>query len=222
MDEDIRLLGEFLNADEELRKSMTGNFYNAGSMVFEESAKDVIRYLSKRLNLSEQQIEQLRDDRKNITNNMIANYLKGAIQYAEGLGRIQCSAEELTNGTLSIDENTYGNAEMHCRRLRGKLSELDDPASSKRISNGPFSRVASSDVDFLRDYVGNNFGKEAVRRYEYYCESEVYEYLSQSVSQANHKVCQIAMYGVDNMQACARRMNKNPETKGSGLAASLL
>lgn len=220
MDDDARILGAFLEADEEVRRSLIGTFEQVGTTVFDESTKRALSYIARKIGLSQRDMETIQYDRRRIIEKLMDNYMNGAVRFSEEFDGTRSTAEEITHGTFSVDEETYENAQMYCRRMRGKISELDDPNNSKRMSNSSFSRVAMRDVDFLREYIGNNFGGNASRNFEYYCEAELYNHFTESVALANHVTSKATMSGIDAMQACTRQMNKSASGEKTNLRVS--
>lgn len=222
MDEDIKVLKDFFDCDDQIRGSLMNDFYSSGSMVFEESTRQVLSFIAKRLHLSEREVDEIVYDKKKIVEKMVNIYMDGASEFCSEFGRTKKDPDEITHGTYTVDDETYGNAQIYCRLMRGKIYELDDPSASKSISDSPFSRIAMKDVDYLRDYIGNNFGREPLRNFERYCENEVYEHLANSVSQANHYVSKKAMGGIDQMQASTRPMNKDTQASTTPRVMDLL
>ena len=220
--EDLKIIVDFFNCDEELKNNLRKNFYQFGEISLEDATTDIISLLSRKLELRDEQIDELRYNKRRISQKLAEKFVECSEEYAFDFCRISTSPEELTNGTLAVSEKVCDQANRYCRMLRGKLDELEDHDIAKSYSNSSFSRFSQYGVDYIRNFIDQNYGSQAVRNYDYYCESDVRDRLNYGVREATVNVSRKSQSDLNELQLCTRRMNKQESKIGTSRVSSLL
>ena len=207
MDDDLRVLADFFGRDEYMKKKLEVNFYQWGEITFDEITTEIVRLFGRKLGLSEIQMDELRYDKRRIREKLTERFLSCGEEFVAEFNGIKTSPEELTKGTLAVSDETYDEAMLYCRKVRGKLDELNSPDITRSSSGSSFSKFTQNGTQFLRDYVEDSFGSQAVRRFDYYCESDVREKLDIGAKMALSNICYKSSDDVDELQGCVRKMN---------------
>ena len=207
MDDDLRLISAFFNSDEELKGNVKRYFYRWSDGAYDETVSEIFSILDRRLDLTDEQQYELRFGKTALSRKLSEKFLSSADEYVYELNKISISPEELTKGEVKVTEDTYDHAVMHTRRIRCKLDELEDKDIVKRSSGSCFSNLADTGVNLFRNYIDENLGSEAVRKFDYYCEPDVKDNLEYGTRAAINRVYKQSQDDLDDLHCCTRRMN---------------
>ena len=206
--EEFRLIINFFETDERIKRDLHNIFLQRGEMTFEDFSNDIIRYLSRRLELNDYQIDQIKSDKRTVINCFIKNYEECVEMYCNDFNKIKTTPEELTGDNYAITEQTSYNAAFYLKKLSFALSELRDPNIVKTFSNSSFSRFSIKTIDKLRDYIGETFGGQYVRKFEYSCEYDLKGEIDSMLRMILSAVEKKASLECEDLLAAAKRMQK--------------
>jgi len=172
-DNNLRIINDFFNTDSRIKSDIVPIFMKYGEIQFDDFSNQLINYLCRKLELMDNQVEQIRYDKRLFIKAFLDNYLKCVESFGEHLNGIKITPEEILDKSYSITEDSIKCAELYIRKLSLFVDQLNDKDIVRRNSNSDFSYFATQNLDWIRNYIGENFGGAYVRRFEYYCESDL-------------------------------------------------
>ena len=220
---EFRLIADFFETDAKVKRDIPNIFLQRGEMTFEDFSNDIIRYLTRRLELNDYQIDQIRSDKRMIIKIFMKNYEECVEMYCNEFNKIKITPEELTGDNYTITDQTSYNAINYLKKLSVALYELENPDTVKTFSNSSFSRFSIKTLDRLREYIGENFGEQYVRRFEYICESDLKDEFDSMLKMVLATVEKQASNSCEDLLSIARRMQPVEEkSEHKSRAAALL
>ena len=213
MTEDLQLIQNFLESDKELKENLRKNFNMEGELSLPELTNEIIKYISRRLNFSDSQYENIVYSKNEIYKLLINNYIECSENYCSEVDNIKVTSDELIeNG--SINENTQFIAERHCKRLYNKLDELISKNFISMYSNSSFSNCTVRCLGMLRIHMYELFGSDITKKYDYFCESELKNIIDDNLCIILHTVAKRSYNDMDEMTHFVRNFKSSLDDSG--------
>lgn len=177
MEENVRDITNFLNADTNIRNALINNLGVYGQKELEEMSYDLIKFIHRVAgssdNLTSRHIEAL----------LFKNYGYGIERFVFEYDRGTLTDKDLTNRNFEIEEQNFDAAINRRNHIHNSIESLESRGHKCMY----WSDFANRSYSEIRDKVAEVYGEESAKKFDYYGYYDLRDDLQQGLNRALNK-----------------------------------